>query len=144
MDHDRILKTLLTTFFFEFVAAMLPDALPFIEPDSIEFLDKEVFNDITAGEQYETDLIVKVRFRGQDTFFVIHVENQATAQADFPRRMFVYFARLHEKFGLPIYPVVIFSYDKPKKPAPHRYEVKFPNKTVLMFDYDVIQLNRLD
>ena len=37
INHDRAFKELLTTFFIEFVAAFLPDVLPFIEPASIEF-----------------------------------------------------------------------------------------------------------
>ena len=142
--HDRLFKTLISSDFIAFVTAFLPRLLPFFEPDSIEFLDKEIITEITAGERHEADLIIKVRFRGQEAFFIIHVENQATAQADFPRRMFVYFARLHEKFGLPIYPVVIFSYDAPIEKAANRYVVTCANKKVLTFDYTVVQLNRMD
>jgi hypothetical protein len=58
--------------------------------------------------------------------------------------MFTYFARFHEKFALPIYPIVIFSYDRPKKQAVNQYEVKFPDFKVLEFNYQVIQLNRLN
>jgi hypothetical protein len=57
--------------------------------------------------------------------------------------MFRYFARLTEKYDLPVYPVVIFSYDSPARPEPHRYLVTFPGETVLQFQYRVIQLNRL-
>lgn len=77
-------------------------------------MDKEVFTDVTAGEQYEADLVVKAKFRDQATFFLVHVENQAKSQADFGRRMFRYFARLYEKFALPVYPIGIFSYDLPR------------------------------
>ncbi len=31
---------------------------------------------------------MRARFRGEDAYFLVHVENQATPQADFPRRMF--------------------------------------------------------
>ena len=75
---------------------------------------------------------------------MIHVENQANPQADFGRRMFRYFARLSEKFGLPVYPIAIFSYDSPKLPQPNIYRVEFPDKVVLEFNYGVIQLNRLN
>ena len=86
---------------------------------------------------------MKARFRGAEAFFLIHVENQATAQTDFPKRMFRYFARLTEKYDLPVYPVVIFSYDAPQCLEPDRFVVAFPSKTVLRFEYAVIQLNRL-
>lgn len=144
MDHDRLFKELLTQFFREFIALFLPDVAVYLDPDTpIEFLDKEVFTDVTAGEKHEVDLIAKVRFRGQDAFFLIHVENQSSPQSWFPRRMFAYFARLHEKYDLPVYPVVIFSYDIPRRPEPYRYRIRFPGKNVLDFQYTVIQLNRL-
>nr|WP_198648187.1 DUF4351 domain-containing protein [Cyanothece sp. BG0011] len=58
--------------------------------------------------------------------------------------MFSYFARLHEKFVLPIYPIVIFSYDYPQKAAENKYEIEFPDFKVLDFNYRVVQLNRLN
>lgn len=144
LDHDANFKRLLTTFFHEFVALFLPEVGAYLDMTTpIEFLDKEVFTDITGGERREVDLIAKVRFRDQDAFFLIHVENQANAQSNFPRRMFRYSARLHEKYDLPIYPVVIFSYDTPRRPEQRQYQVAFPDMAVLQFTYRVIQLNRL-
>jgi hypothetical protein len=58
--------------------------------------------------------------------------------------MFTYFARLHEKFGLPVYPVAVFSYDRPKRPEPDQYVVEFPDLEVLAFRFRVVELNRLD
>jgi predicted transposase YdaD len=144
IDHDRLFKELLTTFFGEFLELFLPEVATYLERDSIEFLDKEVFTDVTAGERYEADLIVKAQFQGQESFFLIHVENQAQHQTDFGKRMFRYFSRLSEKFDLPVYPVVVFSYNSPKTPEPKVYQVAFPNKVVLQFNYDVIQLNQLN
>jgi hypothetical protein len=143
MDHDRLFKELLTVFFAEFVEAFLPEVAGYLAPDPIEFLDKEVFTEVTAGEKHEADLVVKAQFREQSAFFLIHVESQASSRADFPLRMFTYFARLHEKYKLPVYPVVIFSYDTPKIPAPNQYTVAFPGETVLQLTYKTIQLNRL-
>ena len=98
---------------------------------------------MTLGGKHEVDLLMRARFRGEEAFFLIHVENQSTAQGDFPKRMFRYFARLTEKYDLPVYPVVVFSYDAPTRPEPDRYTVAFPGETVLQFKYRVIQLNRL-
>lgn len=144
IDHDRLFKELLTTFFVEFIELFLPEVAAYLEGDSIEFIDKEVFTDVTAGEKYEADLVVKARFRGQESFFLIHLEHQARTEADFDQRMFRYFARLYEKFGLPVYPVALFSYETPVRPEPNVHQVAFPNKVVLQFNYDVIQLNRLN
>ena len=109
VDHDRLFKELLTTFFAEFVDLFLPEVSAYLERDSLVFLDKEVFTDVTSGERHEADLVVRARFQGQEAFFLVHVEHQSTAQAEFGQRMFRYFARLYEKHALPVYPVVIFS-----------------------------------
>lgn len=144
IDHDRLFKELLSTFFVEFLELFLPEVLTYVERDSLEFLDKEVFTDVTAGERYEADLIVKVRFLGKESYFLIHVENQSSKQANFDKRMFRYFSRLYEKFDLPVYPVVLLSYDWPKTLETNIHQVTFPHKVVLQFHYDVIQLNQLN
>lgn len=58
--------------------------------------------------------------------------------------MFFYFARLSEKFALPIFPIALFSYDKPKTAEKSQYVVSFPDRQVVEFNFAVIQLNRLD
>ena len=144
MDHDRLFKELLTTFFLEFIDVFLPTVSDAIDHDiSLVPMDKEIFTDVTLSQTHQVDILMKARFRGADAFFLIHIENQATAQADFPKRMFRYFARLTEKYDLPVYPVVIFSYDTPLRPEPDRFMVVFPGKQILRFDYSVIQLNRI-
>jgi hypothetical protein len=57
--------------------------------------------------------------------------------------MFNYFARLHQKYQLPICTIVVFSYDRPLRPEKSQYKVSFPDLNVLEFNYIVIQLNRL-
>ncbi len=143
IDHDRLFKELLTNFFPEFVDLFLPDVRTYWERNSFEFLPQEVFTDVTEGERKIADLIVRTSFRSQDALFIIHTEHQSYSQADFNRRMFTYFARLHEKFALPVYPVVIYSHDTPQRPEPNFYRVEFPGWTVLEFNFRVIQLNRL-
>jgi hypothetical protein len=143
IDHDRLFKELLTTFFLEFIELFFPEVYVDLDPDSIEFLDKEVFTDVTSGEKHEADLVVKARFRGQDSFFLFHIEPQSYQDDPFDRRMFQYFARLYEKHKLPIYPIAIFSYDSPLRPEPSTHRVEFPGFIVLEFNFRAIQLNRL-
>src|SRR5260370_29789172 len=104
IDHDRLFKELLSVFFLEFLDLFLPEVSAYIEAGSLELLDKEIFTDVTAGERREVDLLAKLRFKGQETFFLVHVENQGQAKPDFGKRMFAYFARLYEKHDLPVYP----------------------------------------
>lgn len=71
IDHDRLFKELISTFFLEFLELFFPQVMAYLEPESLKFLDKEVFTDVTAGEQYEADLVVQIRFRGGNTFAVV-------------------------------------------------------------------------
>ena len=143
IDHDRLFKELISTFFIEFIELFLPEIADGIDKNSIQFLPEEVITDVTAGEKKVIDLLVKVKYLEQDTFFLIHIEAQSYNQQDFAKRMFKYFARLHEKYDLPIYPVVIFSFDEPLKAEPKIYNVTFPNLEVLKFEFAGIQLNRI-
>jgi Domain of unknown function (DUF4351)/Putative transposase, YhgA-like len=143
IDHDRLFKELLSTFFPEFIELFFPQVSAYWERDSLEFLPQEIFTDVTEGEKKILDIAVKAKFRNQKTLFIIHVEHQSYSQEDFERRMFIYFARLHEKYALPIYPIVIYSHDSPLTPEPNCYRIDFPNKRVLEFNYEVVQLNQL-
>ena len=143
MDHDRLFKELLTTFFSDFLEVFCPKLAEYLDADSVEFLDKEVFTDVTHGERHEVDLVAKARFRGKPLGFLIHVEAQARQQDVFPQRMFTYFARFHEKYDLPVYPIAVFSYPTPKEPEPDEYRIEFPDLAVLQFRFRVVQLNQL-
>jgi hypothetical protein len=118
IDHDRLFKELLTTFFVAFIELFLPDAAEFLEPDSVTFLDKEVFTDVTSGDKPNADLVAQARFRGREAYFLIHVEHQDSRKNWSPGRMFRYFARFYEKYNLSIYPVVISSFKSPFYPQP--------------------------
>ena len=144
MDHDRLFKELLTTFFVEFVDLFFSELAAYLDADSITFLDKEVFTDVTQGERHEADVVVQATFRDQPLCFLIHVETQAQPEAKFPRRMFRYFARLHEKYDLPVYPIAVFSYDEPQRAEPDTYGIAFPDLDILSFRFRVVQLNQLD
>jgi predicted transposase/invertase (TIGR01784 family) len=144
IDHDKNFKELIATFFLEFLELFLPEIAQTIEPDSIKFLQQEYFVDLAEGEEKIIDLLAEVKQAGEDATFLIHVEPQATGRLSFPQRLFFYFALLHQKHLKRIYPIAIFSYDKPKKEAEDSYIVEFPDRKILEFNFLSIQLNRLD
>ena len=143
IDHDRIFKELIRTFFVEFLELFFPELHAELDADSLEFLDKEVFTDVTEGEKHEADLIVKARLRGQEAYFLIHIEAQSEWRSFFPRRMFTYFARLHESHQAPVYPIVVLTAESPLYAVPSEYVVAVSDWTILQFNYRVVQLNRL-
>jgi predicted transposase/invertase (TIGR01784 family) len=109
VDHDRLFKELLRAFFPEFLELFFSDLAASLDRTNINFLDKEILPDLLAGERREVDLIVQARLRAAESFFLIHLEHQADAEPSFARRMFAYFARLHEKHNVPVYPIVLCS-----------------------------------
>ena len=144
VEHDRLFKELITTFFVEFLELFFPPVLSYVEPGTLEFLNQEVFTDVTAGEKNVLDIIAKLRFRGQESYFLINIEPFADNRGQFGRRMFRYFARLFEKHTLPVYPILLLSFDTPLAAEPTVFEVNFPDLQVLQFNYRVVQLNQMN
>lgn len=144
IDHDRLFKELLTTFFVEFIELFLPQVAVYMDARTLKPLDKEVFAGIAKGKKFNADVVMQVQFRGTDIFFLILVEPQSTAKPGFPRRMYRYFERLSLKYDKDVYPIALFSYDKPYRKEASSYKVTFPDLKVLNFNYRVIQLNRLN
>jgi predicted transposase/invertase (TIGR01784 family) len=144
IDHDRLFKELLSTFFMEFLELFIPDLAQTIDPDSIRFLQQEYFVDLTSGEEKIIDLLVEVRQAGEEMAFLVHLEAQASPEANFTRRMFFYFARLYQKYLQRVYPIVVFSFDEPYREEPHQHRLEFPHLKVLEFNFASIQLNRLN
>src|SRR5262245_35961646 len=142
-DHDRLFKELIHVFFLDFLELFLPELAVHVDRASVEFLDKEVFTDVTIGDRHEVDIVAKVRLRAQSSFFLVHLENQAQPQTEFAARMFSYFARLHLKHRLPVYPIALFSHQGRTAEA-DTYTVKLPELEVLRFRFRAIQLQRLN
>ena len=86
IDHDQRFKTLLETFFFEFLELFFPTLAASIAPDSIEFLQQEVFASLVDGAEYHADIVVKARFKETPAFLIVHIEHQSTTPREFPRR----------------------------------------------------------
>ncbi len=144
IDHDQIFKKLLTTFFLEFLDLFFPEVLGYLDLDSVEFIDKELFTDLVEGEKKVLDVVALAKFQEQNYSFLIHVEAQSSNQTDFSQRFFKYFCSLYLKYNRPIYPIVVFSYDSPQRQEKDVFTVELPYFEVTKFNYKVIQLNRLN
>jgi predicted transposase YdaD len=144
INHDQLFKELLTTFFVEFLALFFPSVLEYLDTDSVQFVDKELFTDVAQGDKKIMDLVALAKFQAQDYSFLVHVENQASSAPELNRRMFRYFCSLFLKYDLPIYPIVIFSYDSPQRLDKSNFVIDFPDRQVLNFGYQIVQLNRLN
>ena len=143
IDHDRLFKELLETFFTEFMELFFPEASRAIDLQHVTFLEQEVFTDITGGDKHIVDILVETRLKKKRGLILVHVEPQAYVQKDFNQRMFVYFGRLYEKYRRKILPIVIFSYDKIRD-EPDSFEISFDFLDVLWFNFYKLELKKLN
>ncbi|RXS87550.1 Rpn family recombination-promoting nuclease/putative transposase [Geobacillus sp. PK12] len=141
IDHDRLFKELIQTFFEEFILLFFPDMHEHIDFRHLSFLSEELFTDVTAGEKYRVDLLVETKLRAEDGLIIVHVENQAYIQPSFPERMFLYFSRLFEKYRTRIVPIAVFSYDALRK-EPSVFSIEFPFGDVLQFRFFPVELRK--
>jgi hypothetical protein len=151
IDHDRLFKQLIGTFFLEFLDLFAPDLAVTIDRDSLEFLPQEYFTDLVAGKRRAMDLVVRVNLRRRPNepevgkvWAIVNLEHQSSSEADFNRRMFFYFTQLHRQYLEPVYPIAIFSFDEPKRHEPDKYRVRLPGLDVLEFNFLRVQLNQLN
>ena len=140
MDHDRLFKELLTTFFFEFLELFFPSLATLVDrSQEPEFLDKETYKQSTRRR----DLVVRLRLLEGEAFFVVHLEHEAQSTDDFPSRFFRYFTTLWDRYKLPIYPIAVLSFPG-RKLQPQSYSLEFHDLTMLHFRYRTIQLSQLN
>jgi len=86
-----------------------------------------------------------VRLNNQEPALVlILIEAHSYDDKHFSERLFRYCTRLYDKYGLPIFPVAVLSYNSPKATAPKSFKVGFRHFTAITFNYLTIQLNKLD
>ncbi len=140
MNHDKLFKKLferpvVLKGFFE---AFLPQVAAFIDFTRMELVDKE---GATYDDQSRIgDLLVKTGFRGKPAAFLIHVEHQAQPDPNLGWRMMEYWLMYWRKFRLPVYPIAVLSHRRSGTRPASPLEIHFPNKRVLEFDFDVIDL----
>ena len=144
MNHDRLFKELISSFFYEFLELFFPGLAEQVDDSHAPiFLDKESFGELPGDSRREKDLVVRVRLRKGEACFIVHLEHEAQNNRDFPQRMHLYFARLLERYGPPIYPIAVFS-RRSRKPRPGQYRLAFHDLQILDFRYRTLELAELN
>jgi hypothetical protein len=144
IDHDSLFKKLIQNFFLDFIELFFPDISNVLDKESITFLPQEILTNVRKGEKKIIDVLVQAKYKNQTTLFIIHIEHQSYIEKDFGERMFLYFADLFKIYGIPILPIVIFSHDSPLTVQPSSFNISAGTKSVMQFDYQVVQLNQLN
>ena len=141
IDHDRLFKELIQTFFEEFILLFFPEMYEYIDFQHLSFLFEELFTDVTAGEKYRVDLLVEMKLKGEDGLIIVHIENQSYVQPSFPERMFIYFSRLFEKYRTNVVPIAVFSYDTIRD-EPSSFTLPLPFGNILHFRFFTVELRK--
>ncbi|PDW00806.1 DUF4351 domain-containing protein [Candidatus Viridilinea mediisalina] len=144
LDHDGIFKQLLSAFLIEFFELFAPDLLVLIDPHELRLLPTESFVNLLDPDRRTADLLVHAKIRDSPGTILIHLEHQAQHDDVLDQRMFRYFARFYNHYDHPVCPVVLCSYPSPLRMATQRHQLSIGTRNILNFEYQVVQLNRLD
>src|SRR6516164_5711760 len=114
-DHDQRFKTLLQTFFPEFVELFFPDWVSRFDLGSIDWLTQEGFLDPPEGVRQVLDLVAKIQVRQPvqpnaqapaSSLVLLHTEVESPeGVASFRGRMFDYYPVLRQRYNLPVLPI---------------------------------------
>jgi hypothetical protein len=143
MDHDRLHKLLLETFFEPFLAAFVPRLAAELTPMSLVSVSQEVLAETLGQGDRRADLVMRGRVRGRNAFLLVHVEVQSRPDPALRERMYRYHQRLEVKHGLDVHPVVVLGLGWPRKAHAGEYVRESGGLEVVRFRYDVVQLSRL-
>ena len=126
--NDQLWKGVIEEMFEDFVAFFMPTLSTQIDfTKEISFLDKELEQIYSENDDKLrlVDKLVKVFMKnGEEHWILIHIEIQGYFDRNFPKRMYIYFVRLKEKYDKPISAIAIFS-DDVKSYKPDTFEEKF-------------------
>ena len=123
-DYDSPWKEALECYFEQFMALCFPEAHRQIDwTRGREFLDKElqqVAPDAAHGPM-RVDKLAKVWLQsGDEAWVLIHVEVQGEAEAEFEERMYLYNARLYDRYRRRVASLAVLGDERPDW-RPHRF-----------------------
>ncbi len=103
----------------------------------VKFLDKELAEitaDLGKGQRYVDKLVQVYTKSGVPKWFLIHIEVQGYVDLNFGKRMFTYFYRILDKYGMPTTALAIFTDDNMQF-HPKSYEINhFGTRNVYEFN----------
>jgi len=107
MSHDQLSKSLITTFFHDFLCLAVPDVAPRLRSGEAVFLDKELCLDWPTGNRRELDLLAKVPVDKRDMEVLVHVEIESRASSGMDRRLWSYYMQIRLRYDLLVLPILV-------------------------------------
>ena len=141
VSYDIYWKDLISLMIEDFIAFFMPDLHPQIDysvpPVFLEQELDKLLSDLKKKGIRFCDKLVKLRLKnGKDRWIFIHIEIQKKVDSNFPVRMFIYFYRIYDKYGIDgsdIESIAVFLH-KIGKNKYNRFTYQ-SGKTKLVFDY---------
>ena len=154
-DHDQRFKTLIRTFFADFLRLFFAEWAARLDVEAVEWLDKEVFPDPPTGERRTFDLVGKLPTRqavtnpraaeGEQWLALVHMEIESPDKAA-PLRPRIYeaYRHLRRQHGLPVLPIALFLRVGLDGIGIDVYEEYFWELRTIQFQYLYVGLPALD
>ena len=126
-DFDSPWKEALEIYFDPFMLLFFPRIHSEIDwSRGYTFLDKElqkIVRDAASGRRYVDKLIKVFLPDGKETWLLIHIEVQSTADKLFPKRMLTYNNRISDAYDVDVVSLAILTDDNPHfRPDRYRHE----------------------
>lgn len=155
MDHDQRFKTLIRTFFADFLRLFFAAWAARFDLDTLEWLDTELLPDPPEGTRHHLDLVARVRTRENvpgrqpdepDRWLaLVHIEIESPDRTTgIKPRLPRYYIHLREKTELPVLPIVLYLKVGLDGIGVDTYEERFWELRTLAFEYLYVGLPGLD
>ena len=154
-DHDQRFKTLIQTFFPDFLALFFPRWAERLDAGAVEWLMQEVFPEPPQGPRHVLDLAGKVPtreiVRGQRPgepdhwLALLHVEIESPDKSTLLKpRLFRSYVHLRDKYELPVLPIAVYLRVGLEGLGVDVYEERFWELELVRFQYLYVGLPALD
>jgi hypothetical protein len=107
MSHDQLSKSLIESFFPDFLRLTLPDSAVCLRLGEATFMDKELFTDWPTGSRRELDLLARVPVEGGELSLLVHVEIETEARSGMDQRLWRYYMQLRLRHDLLVLPILV-------------------------------------
>ena len=112
MRQDQLSKSLIETFFPDFLHLAAPEAALRLRLRDASFLDKELFTDWPVGRRRELDLLARVPLEGGplgggNMHLLVHVEIESRVRAGMDQRLWRYYMQLRLRHDLLVLPILL-------------------------------------